>query len=458
MASLLSAILSIGNAGVSASGKAVAVVNAVAQNDDIPLQDEPMFTDPMSVLAILLTVLGILFAMNAHPKFGRIFKVLPLLVFAYFVPTLLSNTNIIPIDGKFPLYTFIKGWLLPASLVLLTLSVDLKSTFSLGKNAVVLFLGATLSIVLGGPIAYLLVVGTGNIVGFEVFPPELAEEAWRGLAALAGSWIGGGANFLAIGEEFEASSSILALMVVIDVAVANVWMAFLLMFAGREKEMDAKIDADRSTLDVVRQKVADFQSSIASPTNLPALLTICAIAIVGAVVATWAGVEITSWLKENWPSASEIIKEFTWIVILVTIIGLSLSFTPLRKLEGKGASAVGSVFLYLLVTTIGAKADFAEIFKPENFGILVIGGVWMMVHVVFLMLLRRYLKAPIFFVAVGSKANIGGAASAPIVASAFHPALATVGVLLATFGYVLGTGAAIVCGKLLGMAHSLMFG
>jgi uncharacterized membrane protein len=448
MASLLNPLMALAHSAVG----------AVPEVDAAPVPSEVIFNQPMSVLAILLTVLGILFAMNASARFNRIFKVLPLLVFAYFVPTLLSNTGVIPTDGSFPLYKFIKSWLLPASLVLLTLSVDLKATFSLGKNALILFLGATASIVLGGPIAYLLVVGGGNMLGFEVFSPEVADQAWRGLAALSGSWIGGGANFIAIQEEFGATDSIIPLMVVVDVAVANVWMAFLLAFAGREKAMDEKMGADRSTLEAVREKVADFQSSIAKPTNLPALLTICAIAIVGAVLATWAGGEITSFLVEHAEWASEIIKEFTWIVILVTIIGLSLSFTPLRKLEGQGASAVGSVFLYLLVTTIGAKADFAEIFKPENTGILIIGAVWMLFHVAFLMTLRRYLKAPIFFVAVGSKANIGGAASAPIVASAFHPALATVGVLLATFGYVLGTGAAIVCGKLLGMAHSLMYG
>ncbi len=443
MASLLSALMS----------------GAAAVQEELePVAKDPLFTEPMSVLAILLSVLGILFAMNASPRFNKIFKVLPLLVFAYFVPTLLSNTNIIPRDSGFELYKFIKSWLLPASLVLLTLSVDLKATFSLGKNALILFLGATASIVVGGPLAYLLVVGGGNLMGFEVFSAEVADQAWRGLAALSGSWIGGGANFIAIQEEFSASDSIIPLMVVVDVAVANVWMAFLLLFAGREKQMDLKMGADRSSLEAVREKVADFQSSIAKPTNLSALLTISGIAIVGAVLATWAGGEISGWLTENAEWASEIIKEFTWIVILVTIIGLSLSFTPLRKLEGQGASAVGSVFLYLLVTTIGAKADFREIFKPENTGILIIGAIWMIFHVAFLMILRRVMKAPIFFVAVGSKANIGGAASAPIVASAFHPALATVGVLLATFGYVLGTGAAIVCGKLLGMAHNMMYG
>ncbi|NQU49490.1 MAG: DUF819 family protein [Planctomycetes bacterium] len=412
----------------------------------------------MSVLAILLAVLGLLFAMNAHAKFGKFFKIIPLLVFAYFVPTLLSNTGVIPTDSKFGLYTFIKTWLLPASLVLLTLSVDLKAVMGLGRNAVVLFLGATVSIVLGGPIAYLLCMGVGKMFGFELISPEFADQAWRGLAALSGTWIGGGANFLAMQEEFDASESIITLMVVVDVAIANVWMAVLLLFAGREKAMDEKMGADRSSLDAVREKVAQFQATVSKPTSLAALLTISAIAIIGAVVATWAGGAISVWLKESWPWAGDIMKEFTWVVIFVTLIGLTLSFTPVRKLEGSGASAVGSVFLYLLVTTIGAKAEFSKIFDPANTGILIIGAVWMLFHIAFLMLLRRFLKAPIFFVAVGSKANIGGAASAPIVASAFHPALATVGVLLATFGYVLGTGAAIICGNLLRMAHNLVFG
>jgi uncharacterized membrane protein len=421
------------------------------------IPDEAMFDTPMSVLAILLAVLGVLFAINAHSKFGRIFKVLPLLVFAYFVPTLLSNTGVIPFDNKFELYTFVKSWLLPASLILLTLSVDIKAIMGLGRNAVVLFLGATISIVLGGPLAYLLCVGVGHLFGFELIPPEIADQAWRGLAALSGTWIGGGANFLAMQEEFDASESIITLMVVVDVAVANVWMAVLLMFAGREKAMDAKMGADRSSLEAVREKVAAFQSTIAKPTSLASLLSICAIGIGGAVFATWMGGEIISFLDANFPAASEIVKEFTWIVILVTALGLILSFTPLRKSEGSGASAVGSVFLYLLVTTIGAKADFSKIFDPENTGILIIGAVWMIFHICFLMLMRRWLKAPIFFVAVGSKANIGGAASAPVVASAFHPALAPVGVLLATFGYVIGTGAAIVCGNLLKLVHGMLF-
>ena len=393
--------------------------------------DLPLIQAPMHVLAVLLGVLALLFWADAHPRLGRVFRVVPLLVFAYFVPTALSNFGVIPLDSA--LYGFVKTWLLPASLLLLTLAVDVKGIARLGRLAVLMFLGATLSIVIGGPLAYL--------IGGALIPDELRDQAWRGLSALAGSWIGGGANFVAIGEAAEASDSTLSLMVVVDVAVANVWMAVLLWFAGREKAMDARMGADRSAIDAVRQRVEDYQASVAKPLGLPAALWIGTLAFGGAAVAD----ELSRRLPTvALPGVGEIVSGFTWVVLIVTAIGLALSFTKMRRLEGAGASKIGSAFLYLLVTTIGAKAEFHRVFDPQNLGIVVIGAIWMLLHAIILLLLRRWLKAPVFFLAVGSQANVGGAASAPIVAAAFHPALAPVGVLLAVGGYVLGT----VCGLL----------
>jgi uncharacterized membrane protein len=404
---------------------------------------EALIQEPVYVLAVLLAVLAGLFAFNRTAVGNRFLRIIPLLVFAYFVPAALSNTGVIPLDSSYVLYKFIKDWLLPASLVLLTLSVDIPAILKLGPKVLILFLSATGSIVIGGPLAYLLVglVWPGAIA-------DIGDQAWKGMAALSGSWIGGGANFVAIGESAGALDSTISLMVIVDVAVANVWMAFLLGFAGRDKAMDEKIGADRRSVDEVRERVAAFQDKVSRPTNLPDLLLIVAIAIGGAALAT----EISRHL----PDLGSIVKGFTWIVILVTTFGVGLSFTKLRNLEGAGASGVGSVMLYLLVASIGAKADFLRV--GEIPGLILIGSVWMLIHVVILFVVRRLTKAPIFFLAVGSKANIGGAASAPIVASAFHPALATVGVLLAVGGYVLGTYAGLACAFLLELAHGIVMG
>jgi uncharacterized membrane protein len=203
----------------------------------------------------------------------------------------------------------------------------------------------------------------------------------------------------------------------------------LLLFAGRERSMDAAIGADRSRIDEVRSRVEQYHAEVARPVSLSEMLLILAIGLGTTGLITW----IAGYL----PDIGTIINGFTWVVCLVTAAGVVMSFTKLRRLEGAGASTVGTVFLYLLVATIGASARFSHVM--DNLPLLAVGGLWMGIHALAMLAVRRLLRAPVFFLAVGSQANVGGAASAPVVAAAFHPALATVGVLLAVLGYVLGT-------------------
>ena len=149
----------------------------------------------------------------------------------------------------------------------------------------------------------------------------------------------------------------------------------------------------------------------------------------------------------KWIRDFNLTSTFFWLVILATTGGVLLSFTRLRNLEGVGASRIATVFLYLLVVTIGLKMDIKAIFN--NPGVFLIGGIWMAFHIILLAFVTWLIKAPVFFMAGGSKANIGGAGSAPIVAAAFHPSLAPVGVLLAVLGYALGTYAAWLCGLMM---------
>jgi len=395
-----------------------------------------LIEEPMAVLAVLLGVLGLLFLADRHPLFQRFFRVVPLLVFVYFVPTVLSNLGVIPLQSE--LYRFIRVYLLPASLVLLVLSVDLPAIARLGRNSVLVFLAGTVGIILGGPLAYLA-------LGWLV-PAELGEQAWKGLAALSGSWIGGSANFVAIGQSLGAHDSTLSMLVVVDVGVSNVWTAVLLSFAGREQQMDARIGADRSTLEAVRNEVEKLQAENARPASLADLLWMLALAF-GVTVACTA-------IARKLPDIGTMVTGFTWVVLLVTTVGVALSFTPARRLEGAGASRMGSVFLYLLITTIGAQAEFSRLLDAP--ALLAIGVVWMAFHAAVIMGARRLLKAPIFFAAVGSQANVGGTASSSVVAAAFHPALAPVGVLLAVLGFVLGTYGGLLCAVMLEQVHHLI--
>jgi uncharacterized membrane protein len=397
----------------------------------------PLIQEPVAILAVLLGVLAALFSLANHPVGQRFFRFIPLLVFAYFVPTALSNVGIIPLES--PIYDIIKRWLLPASLLLLTMSIDIPAILGLGRNMLILFLTGTATVVIGGPIAFLA-------LGWMI-PDALREEAWKGLAALSGSWIGGGANFVAIGESVGASGSTIAMMVVVDVAVANVWMAVLLIMAGHARKMDAAIGADRRSLEVLQQKIEDFQKQAAKVPTLTDFLDMLVLAFGATVIATAWGHMLATTFDVLAPAVSDILSEFAWTVIIVTAIGVAISYTPLRRYEGAGASKMGSVFLYLLVASIGAKAEFAKVLEVP--ALLLIGAVWIAIHAVILLVVRRLLKAPVFYMAVGSQANIGGAASAPVVAGAFHPALAPVGALMGVAGYVLGTYAGLLCAFLL---------
>ncbi len=162
-------------------------------------------------------------------------------------------------------------------------------------------------------------------------------------------------------------------------------------------------------------------------------------------VAGW----LAPWLAENAPVLERLslTSEFFWIVVIATTGGLILSFTRARQLEGIGASRVGTAFLYVLIASIGMGMDVMSIF--DNPGIFLVGGIWIGFHAALLLIMARIIRAPLFYMAVGSQANVGGAASAPVVASAFHPSLAPVGVLLAVLGYAIGTYAAWICGLLM---------
>jgi uncharacterized membrane protein/thiamine biosynthesis lipoprotein ApbE len=405
------------------------------------IPDEPLIRSNIGVLAVLLAVLAFLFWFNSTGPGNKFFSIVPMLVFCYFLPTTLTTLGWLPDDS--PVYAWIKTYLLPASLVLLILALDLPGIVRLGPKAIIMLLAGTAGVVIGGPVAFWIV---------STALPEsaaLPEDTWRGLTALSGSWIGGGANFVALGQIAEATDSMIGLMVIVDVAVANIWMGVLLFMAGKDKQIDKITGANTRAIEELKERVAAFQEKSARTPTLADYLVMLSIAFVG----TWIAMRLGEWLAPVVSFSTDadgnpvpFFSATVWKFILVTSLGLVLSLTRARNYDGVGASKIGSVFLYLLVASIGAHANFIEMFSnPAAAGLLAVGAIWMLIHIIVLLGVAIIIRAPIFFVAVGSQANIGGAASAPIVASAFHPSLAPVGVLLAVAGYVLGTYAGLAC-------------
>jgi uncharacterized membrane protein len=394
----------------------------------------PMIGDPMGILAVLLGVLALIFWFGEQPVGRKVFGIIPKLVFCYFLPTTLTTLGVLPDDSI--LYSWIKVYLLPASLLLLILALDVPGIMKLGPKAVIMLLAGTMGVVVGAPLALLI---------FQGFAPA---DTWQGMTALCGSWIGGGANMVALGQIAECPDELFGKMIIVDVFVANIWMGVLLYAAGREDRIDRWSGADNSALKGLRDRVARFQEKTSRIPTLDDLIVIVAVGFIGAYLSFIAGNALAARIG-SFDSTGDVVvwKPFlsavTWKFILITTVGVFLSFTRARNLDGAGASKIGSVMLYLLVASIGAHADFRTILDAPI--LIAIGAVWMLVHITFLLGVAKLIRAPIFYVAVGSQANIGGAASAPIVASAFHPTLAPVGVLLAVAGYVLGTYAGLLC-------------
>ncbi|WMN05999.1 DUF819 family protein [Marivirga arenosa] len=408
--------------------------------------EKPLITNDAVTLGLLFIILAFVFVTASSKKEGwkKFYRIVPSVLLCYFLPSLLNTFGIVSGEDS-NLYFVASRYLLPTSLVLLTLSVDLKAISNLGTKAVVMFLAGTLGIVIGGPIAILIVSSFAPDVVGGVGP----DAVWRGMATIAGSWIGGGANQAAMFETFGASEDLFATMVTVDVIIANIWMAFLLYGVGISKKLDKKLKADASAIEEVKIGIEKYQASIMKIPHLHEVVTVLAVGFGATAIAHFGADLIAPWIAENAPQLDKfsLTSSFFWIVIIATTIGLMLSFTKARKLEGVGASRLGSVMIYILVASIGMLMDVTEIF--DNPGFFIVGAIWMSIHVIVLLLIAKLIKAPFFFVAVGSQANVGGAASAPIVAGAFHPSLAPVGVLLAVLGYVLGTYAAYICGLLL---------
>ena len=403
---------------------------------------EPVITNDAVVLGILFIILAFVFltSHSSRPFWKKFYKYIPSLLLCYFIPSILNSLGLISGEES-GLYFMASRYLLPTSLVFLTLSIDFKAIMGLGKKAVIMFFAGTVGVIIGGPLAILIT---------SIFAPEIVggagpDAVWRGLATVAGSWIGGGANQTAMKEVFQTSDKLFSSMIAVDVIVANIWMAFLLYGAGISKQMDRWFKADSSAIDDVRDKIENYQLSIAKIPNLTNVVTLLAVGFGITGFSHFCADILAPFIKKHAPSLEKfsLTSDFFWLIVIATTVGLILSFTPARKLEGFGASRIGSLFIYVLVVTIGMKMDIMAVFEsPELF---LVGLIWMIIHVVILLSVGKIIKAPFFFIAVGSQANIGGAASAPIVASAFHPSLATVGVLLAVLGYALGTYGAWIC-------------
>jgi len=388
---------------------------------------QTFFTDPMSVFAFLGTLVAVIFWLSGVKKFEKFFEYVPPVIFVYFVPMFATTFGLTPPVS--PSYDFTTRYFLPLALFLLMISIDLKSVARLGPVALFMVTAGTVGIIIGGPVALMF------------FGSALPEDAWKGFAALSGSWIGGTANMVAIAESVDTPDSAFGPIIVVDTVVGYGWMGVLLFFSVWQKKFDSWTRANTDVIEETNARLAEMDRD-RHPTTVRDAAFLLGIGMGAAVLSLNLGARI--------PPLGDptVISATTWAVLIVVTGGLLLSFTPLRNYEKVGASQLGYTALYLLLAGIGAQADLKAVLQAPVY--LAAGAVWISIHVLILYLAARIVRAPLFFLATGSMANIGGAASAPVVAGVYHPAMAPVGLLMAVVGYVFGIYGAIACAWLLG--------
>lgn len=396
----------------------------------------PLVTNNVAVFGLLMAVLGVVFYISTlNNKYIQGFlSVIPPLLLCYFIPGILNTFHVF--DGEnSPLTSIGSRYFLPACLILFTLNLDLREMWNLRKRAGLMFLTGTIGIMLGGPLALWLV----SLVAPQVLGVAGPDEVWRGLGALAGSWIGGSANQVALKEILQPSPKVFSSIIAVDVFVAYLWMALLLYGAGRSKKIDKFFKADSSDVDSLMQRMdAKAKENNRTPETRDIIFMI-ALAFGGTAIASLLSEPIAQYIGNNYPALEKfsLTNAFFWMILIATFIGIGLSFTSAKKLEYAGASKIGSVLLYMLVVTIGMQMDIRAIF--ENPVLFLVGIIWISFHALCLFIMAKIIRAPFFYFAVGSMANVGGVASATVTAAAFHPSLVSVGVILAVFGYAIGT-------------------
>ncbi len=386
-----------------------------------------MINDTFGIVTVLLFIEGVIFYLSEHRVTRKFFEVVPSMFWIYFLPLVATALHIIPPETpEFPVYKFISKNILPASLILLLIPVDILGILRLGRTALFIMLAGSVGIILGGPIVLLL------------FKAWLPAGIWAGFGPLSASWTGGSANMVAVKEGIGTPEHIYSLMVVVDSIVPYIWMAVLIALAKYQGRFDRWNRSDTKVMEELNRKMSAVKEIKANPMTLKAAGVMLAVAFAGSFVSSQIAKEL--------PEIKNAIASYTWTIMIATTLGILLSFTALKRLESYGASKIGYAMLYFVLASYGARASLANY---KALPVLIAAGVvWVVIHGLFTLAACRMLRAPLFLAAAASQANVGGVASAPVVAEVYQPALAPVGLLLAILGNIIGTYLGIICGRL----------
>lgn len=399
--------------------------------------DNTLIDSPVGVMAVLVAVVSFWFWLEKKSQW-RVFDYLPPLIFIYATPVILSNTGLIPFENA--AYDFLRHYGLPIFICLMLIKVDVVGALRImGKGVFVMLIG-TVGVVLGGFLAYALGQAIVTPEGFPLNFP-LPEDSWKTFGTLAGSWIGGTGNMTAAHAALDGSGQDMTMAAAADQMVYLVWLPLLLGSRAFAEKFNRwmKVPADRLEL---MDKAAAAHEESEQPPKMIQLLYLALIAL----SFTWVSLELSQVLPPVVISGATVISASTWLILLVTTLALIASATPVRNLPA--AHPIAMAIIYVYVARIGATMDLSNASLETMGAFVLMAYVWIAIHGIFILAGAWIFRVDIHTLAIASAANIGGAASAPIVAAHHRESLVPASILMAMIGYALGNYLAILTGRL----------
>ena len=389
-----------------------------------------MITSSFIYVTALLVIAASLKFLETSTRW-RLFEYLPAIVSLYFVVMLCSTFGVWEkTEDITNAYKMLRNNLLPAMIFLMLLDADLRQIKQLGGRMLLAFFIAAISI------------GVAFVLAFSVFQHYLPADAWKTLTALSGSWMGGTGNMVAIQMALDVPDASMGYTLLIDSIDYALWVMFLLALVPHAKRFNRWVKADNTLLEKIGSNI-DFdkdkdknKEKEQRPVDASSLLILLASALLVSALAQNAAL---------WLPTSAYFTATAWTVLLVTLAGVICALTPLGKIAG--ASQLSMLMLYLIIALIASRANLAELTQAPLY--ILLGLMILVFHGVIMLIMAKWLKLDLFTCGVASLANIGGVASAPILAASYSKALIPVGVLMSMIGYIIGTGGGLLVGKVL---------
>jgi uncharacterized membrane protein len=396
-----------------------------------------LISSPAGVMAVLIAVVSFWFWLEKKTQ-ATVFNYLPPLIFIYASPVLLSNFGVIPFSN--PAYDFLRQFGLPIFIVLMLLKVDLVGAIRImGKGVFVMLLGSV-GVVVGGVCAFMVGQLLTTPDGFPLNFP-LPQDSWKAFGTLAGSWIGGTGNMTAAHAALDGNAGHLTMAAAADQMVYLIWLPILLGSKAFADRFNRWMKVAPGRLAMMDKAAADLEEV----QHAPSMTQLLALALL-AVGITWISMTLASVLPPVALGGATIISAGTWLILLVTTLALIASATPARSLPA--AQPIAMAIIYVYVARIGATMDLSQVNMATVGAFIAMAYIWIFIHGAFILFGAWLFRVDIHTVAIASAANIGGAASAPIVAAHHRASLVPASILMAMVGYALGNYLAILTGRL----------